>query len=1164
MAEICIAASPGLCRHRSSPGHLHPLPGLGRSYLGADHDDHAHLPRQRQCSGGQSQLSRDGAGARGACCDSHVSGAGPSPRPPGGYDNDVDDDGQAIGKGRRRPLRTLTAPGRCCGRDDESLLPLQSPTTTTTTTIPGQGDDFPTQDLFCEALQRQLSALLSPYRCLTLQRRCLCGHARLDDPSGPDDLRIRRRRTSPEQRREIIREHQWKKQLRNKAASQAAMHGLPPGWQADHDGHRWFYRYRPTGHVQYRFPSAGDEFPEYVDARAPAPALDPEERRESQQQVRRQIAGRLFQDPDAGLPKPRMVATVERPVSLVWRADGGDDGEQVRVRRERENQRPDSGQYTAALRRHDAARMTSEKQGAVSTLTSVSPDSSGVASPHFFHHDVVKAVSRQPVPPPLSLSYDIVDRTRSHDTAYELPVNVSPQRPAFDPVGIVAEMPTDYTPASRFEAHPPPAEMAGSSVPGPLNTKTSTFLAELPGKTSPLERKPPVVIGPSRWSEDQQRAQQQAGKADRQHEYHPYVPGVIPNTHSTDRQRNCVASLQREVSLMMGVNSGTPPAEASNAVAGGLSGARTEMSRKPVNPAGLSALKNSGVLEHLAASHTQGNGTKQPAFPVALQPASGRVPLPECGQPMAHMTKHNPYSSGTESKQPASSDKVAEAKPCALVSIDVSPLQSRSGSMSSGNVMRTPSPMETSRSGSLNASLAQRMNGDVNAAPGLNETLSSILGGGPLHRRHPGPAVPKKIPLEPSDFAPPPANIASQGWSDKIYNQPGELIAQPKEKVNAPRYPVTEYPVGFQVTSNKVLYRAFAPSEAVSVPGAWPTQEQSDFRDEDSTLDMPHWQPPTEAITRERASSGSRVEKATEAVVSASRSATPRTRSSSIKHSSLELSPAAQKAILQVLTPSPSTSFRRRNSGASVKRDLPQQTPTQPAEFPKQEQTKESKMEVKSDLKPSEETPTPMSLHQLKKQAMPNSLGSYPINKSEPHLPSSVSVPVMDDTLATEKDKKWNKWFKGSKGHKGQSESAPKEIEEPAGLGITNHMPSPPPISLHNRQPGRKQDQRVESSPLPRPRTGHAGASPLAGTARASGALSAKGPARTHGRSVSDSTGAYTTMPGPKAPRAPSQLPRRSALPRLVNTSRPAASQNQKGMPVLVITSPTVATRDEK
>lgn len=76
---------------------------------------------------------------------------------------------------------------------------------------------------------------------------------------------------------------------------------LPPGWAADYDGRRWFFQYAATGHVQYHFPTAGDEFPDFAGffggsggdsggagSTGPAAAeLLPEERLESERQVRR-------------------------------------------------------------------------------------------------------------------------------------------------------------------------------------------------------------------------------------------------------------------------------------------------------------------------------------------------------------------------------------------------------------------------------------------------------------------------------------------------------------------------------------------------------------------------------------------------------------------------------------------------------------------------------------------------------------------------------------------------------------------------------------------------------------------------------------------------------------------------------------------------------------
>lgn len=77
------------------------------------------------------------------------------------------------------------------------------------------------------------------------------------------------------------------------------MASLPPGWEADYDGRRWFFTYGPTGQSQFQFPRPGDEFPDFfccagggggaAAAILPAIELLPEERLESERQVRRML-----------------------------------------------------------------------------------------------------------------------------------------------------------------------------------------------------------------------------------------------------------------------------------------------------------------------------------------------------------------------------------------------------------------------------------------------------------------------------------------------------------------------------------------------------------------------------------------------------------------------------------------------------------------------------------------------------------------------------------------------------------------------------------------------------------------------------------------------------------------------------------------------------------
>ena len=71
----------------------------------------------------------------------------------------------------------------------------------------------------------------------------------------------------------------------------------------------------------------------------------------------------------------------------------------------------------------------------------------------------------------------------------ELPRAIVP----FDPVGIVAEMPTEFTGRSHIELHPDPVEMGDSSVLAPIETSVYQFLgpAELPANRSPVDAQKP-------------------------------------------------------------------------------------------------------------------------------------------------------------------------------------------------------------------------------------------------------------------------------------------------------------------------------------------------------------------------------------------------------------------------------------------------------------------------------------------------------------------------------------------------------------------------------------------------------------------------------------------------------------------------------------------------
>ncbi|PHH85374.1 hypothetical protein CDD83_527 [Cordyceps sp. RAO-2017] len=363
------------------------------------------------------------------------------------------------------------------------------------------------------------------------------------------------------------------------------MAGLPAGWESGYDGRRWFYTYRATGHVQYGFPCEGDEFPDFVDEGAPAPALAPEERLESQQQLRRQTAARGPVAHD----RPRMSATAPRPVSDVWEGDlaaddDDDDGGGGGGRGEHVFQ-PESFMFLGPGAYADVSPLVEDEDEAAKRA--------------------VAGDARDRTEEPWASSLVVADVL-----PHELPVDdvVSPPG-GFDPVGHVAEMPTEQTPASRADLHPEPVEMADPSVLAPVETVTAAELLQSPASPGQQEAvKPPVPSRPQKLPlprETQQQAgsfQQEAkppppAEARRrslhaeglQAAYQPYVPGplrsVSPSVVSDGSRRSSSAELQRELSLMMASRPAEPAALDPTAVPRVLSPPQVPP-RKPVDGTG--------------------------------------------------------------------------------------------------------------------------------------------------------------------------------------------------------------------------------------------------------------------------------------------------------------------------------------------------------------------------------------------------------------------------------------------------------------------------------------------------------------------------------------------------------------------------------------------------
>lgn len=298
------------------------------------------------------------------------------------------------------------------------------------------------------------------------------------------------------------------------------MSNLPPGWDLDYDGSRWFYKYRSTGLVQYTFPQEGDEFPDFIDASAPAPALAPEERLESQQQVRRRG------DTGGGYGRrgkaPVMSAT-GGPVSTTWDDDDGEDG----------YFQPESFMFLGPGAYNDVSPMVDDDAQSVASrskgkdvspaASKVSPDAasdrvalppvSSISTPQLSIAtpvDTPRLAQSRPVvshavlavdttPPsivaPVDAQADPIPSSEaamldSREHPHELPA-----APRFDPVGVVAEMPTESTATAHIELHPEPVEMGDNTVLAPIETfylnsgTANSGIAELPTHNSPVERR---------------------------------------------------------------------------------------------------------------------------------------------------------------------------------------------------------------------------------------------------------------------------------------------------------------------------------------------------------------------------------------------------------------------------------------------------------------------------------------------------------------------------------------------------------------------------------------------------------------------------------------------------------------------------------------------------
>ncbi|KAJ4136327.1 hypothetical protein NW768_003939 [Fusarium equiseti] len=259
------------------------------------------------------------------------------------------------------------------------------------------------------------------------------------------------------------------------------MSGLPDNWEADYDGRRWFYKYKPTGHVQYHFPKEGDEFPDFIDSFSPVPDLAPEERLESQQQVRRHgstttVPAKLSPKKDDG---GYGMSAMARPVSMTW--DGSYEEEHTVFQ-------PENFMYLGPGTYTDVSPLAEEEEEAAKRAVAGGIDgrfdkspSKGVSPLNSEKTTPAQSSSHAgPIAEPVLVPPTVVEEI------HEMPTHEPPR--ALDPVGIIAEMPTYDTAQAHIETNPPPIEMADNTVLAPIET-AAPMMAELPEKSSPVEKK---------------------------------------------------------------------------------------------------------------------------------------------------------------------------------------------------------------------------------------------------------------------------------------------------------------------------------------------------------------------------------------------------------------------------------------------------------------------------------------------------------------------------------------------------------------------------------------------------------------------------------------------------------------------------------------------------
>ncbi|KAL2119567.1 hypothetical protein VTJ04DRAFT_6528 [Mycothermus thermophilus] len=245
---------------------------------------------------------------------------------------------------------------------------------------------------------------------------------------------------------------------------------LPENWEWDYDGsaNRWFYRYKPTGHIQYTFPKPGDEFPELLCDPGGRIDLPPEEKllslkrkstvgstSGSTSRRRDRASSSAVSDPDDGIPDYFQLD------GLMYMGPGAyTDISPLQEEEEERGSLPGSPEKQHGSVSAPADRTADKTRATVSPVASAQgtplPGSAhpATATPEQYSATVASQSESTPAQQP------VVPQVEEEVAAPPPEIYMLDSREIQpDPVGRIAELVSDATPRCYDELNPAPVEL---------------------------------------------------------------------------------------------------------------------------------------------------------------------------------------------------------------------------------------------------------------------------------------------------------------------------------------------------------------------------------------------------------------------------------------------------------------------------------------------------------------------------------------------------------------------------------------------------------------------------------------------------------------------------------------------------------------------------------